>query len=222
MRLLSLPITLARIPVELGFGAAKRVASLAGGLVGGGEETAAEEPRAKPARRRKAAARSGGRPARKTAATRRTRRAPAAARKPRAAEAAPPREAPAPAAPEPVPFAPEPPPVEERPAPVAEDPGFGRAEPRFVRQEPAPGAEAHVSEEPEIVAETAEAGAEDGAGAEVAVGEPWPGYDSMQAADIEDRLTVEGAETAAAVSLYESSRRGRTSVLEAASRSMTG
>ena len=80
----------------------------------------------------------------------------------------------------------------------------------------------HVSEEPELVAEAAEAGAEDGAGAEVAVEEPWPGYDEMTAPDIEDRLVTEGPEAAAAVSLYEASRKGRASILEAASRSMTG
>jgi hypothetical protein len=81
---------------------------------------------------------------------------------------------------------------------------------------------AHVSEEPELVAQTAERGAEDGAGAEVAVGEPWAGYDEMQAADIQDRLVTESAETAAAVSLYEASRKGRADVLETASRRMTG
>jgi hypothetical protein len=54
------------------------------------------------------------------------------------------------------------------------------------------------------------------------VDEPWPGYDQMAAPDIEDRLVTEGTETAAAVSLYEASRKGRASVLEAASRSMTG
>ena len=79
----------------------------------------------------------------------------------------------------------------------------------------------HVGEEPELVAEAAETGAEDGAGAEVAVGEPWPGYDEMTAADIEDRLLTEGPETVAAVSLYEASHKSRASILEAASRTMT-
>jgi hypothetical protein len=79
----------------------------------------------------------------------------------------------------------------------------------------------HVSEEPELVVEAAEAGAEEGAGPEVAVDEPWPGYDQMNAADIEDRLVTEGPEAAAAVRLYEASRKGRASILEAASRSMT-
>jgi hypothetical protein len=79
----------------------------------------------------------------------------------------------------------------------------------------------HVGEDSELVAEAAETGAEEGAGAEVAVDEPWPGYDEMTAADIEDRLLTEGPETAAAVSLYEASHKGRASILEAASRTMT-
>jgi hypothetical protein len=54
------------------------------------------------------------------------------------------------------------------------------------------------------------------------VDEPWPGYDEMTAPDIEDRLVTEGPETAAAVSLYEASRKGRASILEAASRTMPG
>jgi hypothetical protein len=76
----------------------------------------------------------------------------------------------------------------------------------------------HVSEEPELVAEVAEQGAEAGAGAEVHVDPPWDGYDEMTAADIRERLLVEDVSTAAAVTLYEASRKGRTSVLEAAAR----
>ena len=56
----------------------------------------------------------------------------------------------------------------------------------------------------------------------MAVEEPWPGYDEMTASDIEDRLVTEGAETAAAVSLYEATRKGRAQVLEAATRSVSG
>jgi len=76
----------------------------------------------------------------------------------------------------------------------------------------------HVSEEPELVAEVAEQGAEEGAGAEVHVDPPWDGYDEMSAADIRDRLQAEDVSAAAAVTLYEASRKGRSSVLEAASR----
>jgi hypothetical protein len=169
MRLLTLPVTIVRVPLELGFDAAKQVVKLVQGLVGGGEETVVEEPRPKPAPRRRPARRS---------TNGRSRTTKTATRKP--------------------------------PAP---------AEPRAPA---APAEPAHVSEEPELVAEAAEAGVEDGAGAEVAVDEPWPGYDDMQAADIEDRLVAEGAATAAAVSLYEASRKGRAAVLEAASRSMAG
>jgi hypothetical protein len=96
-----------------------------------------------------------------------------------------------------------------RPQPAAEPPASTASEP------------AHVDEGAELVAEAAETGAEDGAGAEVAVDEPWPGYDEMNAPDIEDRLVAEGPETAAAVSLYEASRKGRPSILEAASRNMS-
>jgi hypothetical protein len=98
--------------------------------------------------------------------------------------------------------------VAERPdAPVAED---------------TPPEPAHVDEEPELVAEIAEEGAEEGAGAEVTVEEPWPGYNEMTAADIEDRLVAEEETVVAAVRLYEASRKGRASVLEAASRKMSG
>ncbi len=94
------------------------------------------------------------------------------------------------------------PPAEPVPPPVADEP-------------------LHVSEEPELVAEVAEQGAEAGAGAEVHVDPPWEGYDEMNAADIRDRLQAEDASTAAAVTLYEASRKGRSSVLEAAARRTT-
>jgi hypothetical protein len=83
---------------------------------------------------------------------------------------------------------------------------------------PIPTEPPHVSEEPELVAEVAEQGAEEGAGAEVHVDPPWAGYDEMSAADIRDRLQAEDASVAAAVTLYEASRKGRSSVLEAAAR----
>jgi hypothetical protein len=78
----------------------------------------------------------------------------------------------------------------------------------------------HVSEEPELVAEVAEVGAEDGAGAEVSVDPPWDGYDGMTADEIRARLAEESSEAAATVSLYEASRKGRRSVLEAAAEGM--
>lgn len=227
MRLLTLPITVVRVPVELGFGAAKQALKFAHGLVGGGgEEPVAEKARPAPPTRRRSTSRKSGN-GRAQAKTRSARRAAPAAPAPAEASAEP---AAAPAAAEP--------PVAEataRPAaaevtaePVAEvtaepavevtgEPAAAEA----IVEPPVTDEPAHVSEEPELVAETAEAGAEDGAGPEVAVDEPWLGYDEMNAADIEDRLLTEGVEAAAAVRLYEASRKGRASVLEAASRSMT-
>jgi hypothetical protein len=77
---------------------------------------------------------------------------------------------------------------------------------------------AHVSEEPELVAEVADRGAEEGAGAEVHVDEPWEGYDRMTAAAIKGRLRMEGAAVAGTVRLYEAAHKGRSSVLEEAGR----
>jgi hypothetical protein len=202
MRLLTLPITIVRVPIELGFGAAKEAVKFAHGLVAGGEEPVEEKPRpAPPPRRRRTSTRSGAKSgngrARTGAATRRPSRRPAE----EAMKAAPPIDEPASAA---------------AAAPETVAPTAGESAPAA----PTSPEPAHVSEEPELVAEAAETGAEEGAGAEVDVDEPWTGYDEMTAPDIEDRLQAEGPEAAAAVSLYEASRKGRASILEAASRSM--
>jgi hypothetical protein len=216
MRLLTLPITIVRVPIELGFGAAKEAVKFAHGLVAGGEEQVEEKPApAPPPKRRRTSSRAGGRSgngrARSGAAARsKSRRAAEPSR--RAAEeamrAAPPVDEPASAAataPSTVAPATEPPAVSE---PATPEP-------------PAADEPVHIGEEPELVAESAETGAEEGAGAQVDVDEPWPGYGEMNAADIEDRLLTEGPEAAAAVSLYEASHKGRASILEAASRTMT-
>ena len=78
----------------------------------------------------------------------------------------------------------------------------------------------HVDEEPVLVAEAAEEGAQEGAGPELHVDPPWQGYDQMTAADIRDRLATATAAEAAAVELYESTRKGRRSVLDAAERAL--
>ncbi|MEO6857211.1 MAG: hypothetical protein ABI323_01285 [Solirubrobacteraceae bacterium] len=71
-----------------------------------------------------------------------------------------------------------------------------------------------------VVEESADIGAEEGAGAEIHVAEPWEGYREMKAADVIDRLG--GADTAelAAVELYEISHRRRQTVLDAAKREL--
>jgi hypothetical protein len=158
MRLLRLPQTLIRIPLELGMEVAKRAAGIVG--LGGGGPT--ETPVRVPPRPR---------------FERRPQQPPPPARR---APAAPPEPA----------LAPEPPEPE------------------------------HVSEEPVLVAEVAEQGAEDGAGAEISVEEPWPGYDRMRAADVIDRLRVGSPAVAAAVGLYEPGHKNRRSVIEAAARGM--
>lgn len=74
----------------------------------------------------------------------------------------------------------------------------------------------HVSESAELVEEFADPGAEDGAGAEVRVAEPWEGYRSMRAAEIIDRIASASSAELAAVELYEFSGRKRKTVLAAA------
>jgi hypothetical protein len=79
---------------------------------------------------------------------------------------------------------------------------------------------AHVSAEPELVEEFAEPGAEDGAGAEVHIDEPWDGYGQMNAKDVIARLMVASLAELAAVQLYEGGNRGRQTILAAARRAL--
>lgn len=79
---------------------------------------------------------------------------------------------------------------------------------------------AHVSEEPELVEALAEPGAEDGAGAEIHIREPWDGYRDMNARDVTARLNDASAAELAAVQLYESSNRGRRTILSAVARQL--
>jgi hypothetical protein len=101
--------------------------------------------------------------------------------------------------------------VEEPPAPAE----------TVVRPTPSPTPEPaaeprHVDEGATVVAEFAEEGAEEGAGAEVDLSEPWDGYDRLYADDVIEQLSGASDETLAAVSLYERSNRARPSVIEAA------
>ena len=81
-----------------------------------------------------------------------------------------------------------------------------------------PPAPAHVSEEPQLVEEFADPGAEDGAGAAVHVEEPWDGYAQLTADQVVARMADASREELAAVALYEGAHRGRKSVLAAADR----
>jgi hypothetical protein len=79
--------------------------------------------------------------------------------------------------------------------------------------EPDAGAEADV-----LVESFADAGAEDGAGANVEIDEPWDGYAHMTAHEVIHHLTDASAEEAAVVELYEHKHGKRKSVLAAAER----
>jgi hypothetical protein len=80
---------------------------------------------------------------------------------------------------------------------------------------------AHISTEPELVQESADRGAEDGAGAQVhVVGEPWPGYRSLKARDVVARLPFATREELAAVELFERAGANRKSVVVAAQRAL--
>ncbi len=90
------------------------------------------------------------------------------------------------------------------------------------RDAPAPviDPQPHVDPDEELVAEFADSGAEDGAGAELRVDEPWPNYRRMTAKEITDRLAAVSAEEIAVVRLYESTHRKRRDVLRAADRAL--
>lgn len=75
-----------------------------------------------------------------------------------------------------------------------------------------------IDDEPQLVEEWAEPGAEDGAGATVEVDEPWPGYADMDANTVIARLREASAAELALVELYEPAHKGRKTVLAAAER----
>jgi hypothetical protein len=99
-----------------------------------------------------------------------------------------------------------PPPPRTPPPPPSEPPPEAEAAP-----EPA-----HVDEEATLVGEFAEAGAEDGAGAELELSEPWEGYDGMRVDELVARLADASSEMLAAVVLYERSTRDRAAVVDEA------
>jgi hypothetical protein len=78
----------------------------------------------------------------------------------------------------------------------------------------------HVSEEPALVEEFAEPGAEDGAGPEIHVEEPWDGYGEMNAKQVLARLGSATPAELAAVQLYEGSHRRRQTILNAVQREL--
>jgi hypothetical protein len=75
-----------------------------------------------------------------------------------------------------------------------------------------------VDDEPELVAEFAEPGAEEGASATVEVDEPWDGYDELTADEAIARIGGADAAELAVVELYERAHKRRRTVLTAAER----
>lgn len=74
------------------------------------------------------------------------------------------------------------------------------------------------ADEAEVVAEFAEPGAEDGAGAQLDVEQPWEGYASMNAGSVIDRLQQADPAQLALVELYEQTHKNRQTVLSAAAK----
>jgi len=110
------------------------------------------------------------------------------------------------AAPEPVaPPAPAPAPADEA-APVPT--------PAAAAQPAADEAPEHVDRDAVLVAESADAGAADGAGAQIRIAEPWSGYGKLTAKEVNDRLATESPESLAVARLYESMHRNRVTVLK--------
>lgn len=78
----------------------------------------------------------------------------------------------------------------------------------------------HVDAGTAIVLESADPGAQDGAGAAVHVEQPWKGYSKMRAPEVIDRLAAQPEAAISVVLLYERSHRARRSVLDAAAREL--
>ncbi len=173
-----------------------RVAGMIGALRPGGQGAPAPSPGFAPS-----SAAAPRPPSRPTASSPTAAPTPSAEPGPAAAPTRPPRPAP-PARPA------RPRPVGPPPASLGNGAGQGPAEP------------AHVSEEPVVVREEAEPGAEDGAGASVSIREPWDGYAKLNARDVIDRLGGASAAELAAVQLYETAHRSRQTVLQATERQL--
>ena len=78
-----------------------------------------------------------------------------------------------------------------------------------------------MDEQPELVAETADPGAEDGAGAQLTIDEPWPGYGKLNADDIIARLPAASDAELAVMELFEATHKRRRTVLSALQRQLS-
>jgi hypothetical protein len=85
---------------------------------------------------------------------------------------------------------------------------------------PPPAASVHLADEDEVIEEVAEPGAEDGAGAQIHVAEPWEGYAQLKAADVVGQLEGRDNAELAAIELYELSHRQRQTVIDAVKKAL--
>jgi hypothetical protein len=105
------------------------------------------------------------------------------------------------------------PPAPAEPAPPEPSPSSRpRARPRKRRAEPTRGQVAAMRE----AAREAETGGADSVGADVRVGEPWPGYDEMGLEDVLTRIQSASDVELAVVRAYERGHEARQAVLLAA------
>src|SRR5579875_875175 len=104
--------------------------------------------------------------------------------------------------------------------PSSDPPTGGGRRPTHAPPPPPAGEPAHVSEEPTLVEEFAEPGAEEGVGAQIRVDPPWEGYERMTASQITARLSAAGPEELAAVQLYELAHRRRQTIVNAVERQL--
>jgi hypothetical protein len=94
------------------------------------------------------------------------------------------------------------------------------APPAELTEPPEPPEPVHIEDEPELVAESADPGAADGAGAQLTVDEPWPGYQQLNADEIIDRLSTANPAELAVMELYEATHKRRRTVLSALQRQL--
>ncbi len=100
-----------------------------------------------------------------------------------------------------------PPPAASATAPAPADP---EPAPVAVVPEPTRGQAARIRAEQRAAEQT-----EDSPGPEIRVGEPWPGYGSMNAPEIIDRAKASDEAVKAVVLLYERAHRNRKTVVQA-------
>lgn len=108
----------------------------------------------------------------------------------------------------------------ERPAPKPPQPPPSPASPSSGPPEPKPPQAGRPDEGETLVDEVAEPGAEEGAGAQIRIAEPWDGYAQLKAPEVVDQLAGRDQAELAAVELYESAHRKRQTVIDAAKREL--